>query len=93
MATSRAERRAERWPRVAAVFAADDVEPALDLLELMELGWNDCYGGITPSEEQVDDMILLSDGTIVGLIAACRLATIDWRDLKVAADDRRGSPA
>ena len=57
----------------------------------MELAWHDCYGASTPSEDLVDDMILVSDGSISGLIAACRLATADWRDLKVAASERRGS--
>lgn len=91
MAIGRAERRDERRPRVSAAFAAEDVESALDLLELMELGWHDCYGEVTPSEDRVDDMILISDGTVSGLIAACRLATRDWRDLQVAASVRRGS--
>ena len=65
----------------------------MDLLELMELGWHDCYQASTPSEDLVDDMILISDGTISGLITACRLATTDWRDVKVAASERRGSDA
>ena len=82
-----AMKRPERRSRVAALFATDEVEAALDLLELMELGWHDCYGDITPSEELVDDMILVSDGLIVGLIGACRLAITDWRDLKVTASD------
>ena len=74
---------------MAQVFAVEDVEPALVLLELTEVAWNDCYGGVTPSGDQVDDLILLSDGTLHGLIAACQLIVSDWRDVKVAADDKR----
>jgi hypothetical protein len=65
----------------------------LDLLELMELGWHDCYGTSSPSEDLVDDMIFISGGTIPGLISACRLAVTDWRDLKVTAAEGRGSKA
>ena len=89
MAVSRAERRFERRPRVAACFPPAQVEPALDLLELLELAWHDCYGDITPSEEIVDDVLLLADGDLAGLIGAVRLATTDWRDLKLNAAERR----
>ena len=89
MAVSRAERRDERRPRVAAPFEPSEVEPALDLLELTELAWHDCYGDRNPSEQQVDDMLLLSGGKLPGLIASCHLGTTDWRDLKEAADRRR----
>lgn len=84
-------RREERRPRVAGAFASDDVEPALDLLELLELAWHDSYGEIAPSEDLIDDMILVSHDTISGLIAACRLAITDSRDLKVNASKRRAS--
>jgi hypothetical protein len=33
-----------------------------------------------------------SDGSIAGLVAAAHLGVSDWRDLKVAANARRGSP-
>ena len=88
---SRAERREDRRPRVAARFSAADVEPALDLLELLELAWHDCYGDITPSEAIVDDVLLLADGQLEGLIRSARLAVTDWRDLMVAAAARRAT--
>jgi hypothetical protein len=91
VAVSRAERRKERQPRVRAVFADRDVKSALDLLELLELAWHDCYHEISPSEEIIDDVLLLSDGSIDKLISAARLAVTDWRDLKMAAAAFRGS--
>jgi hypothetical protein len=62
---------------------------ALDLLELVEFAWHDCYGEVTPSEAIVDDMLLVSRGTLGGLVAAAHLAVIDRRDLQVAADALR----
>jgi hypothetical protein len=74
---------------VEAAFGRDRSQAALDLLELVELAWHDCYGQVTPPEEIVDDILLLSDGSIEKLIAMGRLAVTDWRDVKVAADRRR----
>ena len=89
MAVSRAERRKERRPRVATVFGEDRASLALDLLELIELAWHDCYGEVTPPEEVVDDMLLLSEGNIERLIQVARLGVTDWRDLKAAAEEFR----
>jgi hypothetical protein len=89
MAVSRADRRRDREPRVQAVFTDRQVKPALDLLELLELAWHDCYHDISPSEDIIDDVLLLSDGSIDKLISAAKLAVTDWRDLKVAAATRR----
>ena len=75
------------------VFADEDVDPALDLLELAELAWHDCYGEITPTEAVVEDILAVSEGSILGLIGAVKLAVTDRRDLKVAADDIRGDHA
>ena len=72
-----------------AIFAQGLVASALDLLELTELAWHDCYGEITPSEDMIEDMLLLSEGTLEGLIQAARLGVADWRDLKVAAEEFR----
>ena len=92
MAVSRAERRAEREPRFVAVFGEENAARALDLLELVEFAWHDCYHEITPPEEIVDDILLLSGGSLDGLISAARLAMTDWRDLKLAAAARRNRP-
>jgi len=91
MSISRAERRKEREPRVFALYGKD-ASAALDLLELLELAWHDCYGEITPADAVVDDALVLSEGTLSGLVLACRLAVMDWRDLRVAADHIRARP-
>jgi hypothetical protein len=64
---------------------------ALDLLELTELAWHDCYGDITPPEDIVDDMVVCAEGDLGKLIVAARLALRDWRDLKVTADALRSA--
>lgn len=89
MAVSRADRRRDRTERVVNVFGEQHAPVALDLLELTELAWHDSYGEITPPEDLVDDMILLSEGSIEQLVQVARLAVTDWRDLKVAAENYR----
>lgn len=89
MAIGRDERRKEREAEVLAVFGETRVEVALDLLELTELAWHDCYGDVSPPDEVIEDMLVVSRGTIEGLIGAARLAVTDWRDLRVAADGLR----
>lgn len=91
MAVSRADRRKDREARIVEVFGVDRAPTALDLLELVELAWHDCYGQVTPSDQVVEDMLVLSDGHIDGLVVAARLAVTDWRDLSVAADERRAA--
>ena len=70
MGVSRAERRSERHQRVVAVMGLDAADAALDLLELVELAWHDCYGEITPPDAVVEDVLVLSGGTLPGLIGA-----------------------
>jgi hypothetical protein len=89
MAISRAERRNARTARVVSVFGEERAPRSLDLLELVELAWHDCYDEITPPVDIIDDILLVSDGRLDRLIEAARRAVIDWRDLKVAADERR----
>lgn len=89
MAVGRVERRREREPRFVAVFGEQQAPVALDLFDLFELAWHDCYGEVTPSPDVVEDMLTLSDGTIGGLVHAALLAVTDWRDLRVAADTKR----
>ena len=89
MAVSRAERRNERRQRVVAVMGDDAADAALDLLELVEFAWHDCYGEIAPPDAVVEDILVLSRGTLAGLIGAAHLALIDWRDARVAADKLR----
>jgi hypothetical protein len=58
-------------------------------MELVELAWHDCYGEISPSEDVIEDMLVISQGKIEGLIGAARLAITDRRDLKLTAEDDR----
>jgi hypothetical protein len=92
MAVSRAERRRERRPRVIALFGDAAADPVLDLLELTELAWHDCYGEITPSEQIIDDILLCSGGDIAKLIRVAQLAVTDWRDLTLLAEQLRTAP-
>ncbi len=89
MAVSREERRTARRDRAVEVFGHGQAQRALDLLEIVELAWHDCYDDVTPPDEIIDDMFLLSGGDLQGLIAAARLALTDWRDLRVAATAKR----
>jgi hypothetical protein len=89
VAVGRTARRKEREARIVAVFGEDGAPLALDLLDITELAWHDCYGEVTPPESVIEDMLTVSDGTIEGLIQAAMLAVTDWRDLSVAATERR----
>jgi hypothetical protein len=89
MAISRAERRRDRRQRVVERFGERHADVVLDVLELTELAWHDCYGEITPSEGTVDEILLCSEGDLRLLIRAARLAVADPRDLKVWADSLR----
>ncbi|NNC90942.1 MAG: hypothetical protein HKN80_00480 [Acidimicrobiia bacterium] len=89
MAVGRAERRADRRRRAESLFGAEKGSVALDLLELTELAWHDCYGEASPPEDIIEDMLLLSAGNLERLIQAALLAVTDWRDLRVAADEIR----
>ena len=63
-------------------------QPSLSTFDLFELAWHDGYGEVTPSVEVVEDVLILSGGTIEGLVQAALLAVTDRRDLRVAADTR-----
>jgi len=69
---------ASSWPGTAPGF-----------LELVELGWHDCYDEISPPDDIVDDILFLSQGDIVQLIHAAHLAITDRRDLQLAVEDLR----
>jgi hypothetical protein len=89
MTIGRANRRAERDRRARNAFGSD-AGAALDLLELTEFAWHDCYGEVTPPDQVLDDIFVVADGTLAGLVRAARLAVEDFRDLRLAADRRRG---
>lgn len=71
------------------MFGPEAAPAVLDLLELTELAWHDCYTEITPPETVVDEILLCSRGDLRLLVQAARLAVEDWRDLKVWADSVR----
>jgi hypothetical protein len=89
MTIGRANRRAERERRASEVFGSD-AGAALDVLELTEFAWHDCYGEVTPPDQVIDDIFVVADGTLAGLVRAARLAIEDFRDLRLAADGLRG---
>ena len=88
MAVGRAARRDARRPRVAELFG-DEAERALDLLGLLDIAWHDVYGDITPPDEVVDDVLVVSGGDLGRLIHAAHTALADQRDLRLTADDLR----
>lgn len=88
MAIGRSERREERRVKVVPLFA-DRTDRALDLFELLEMAWHDAFQEITPPEQVIDDILLLSEGSLRLLIRWARLAVIDWRDVRLAADGVR----
>jgi hypothetical protein len=88
MPISRAERRAIREPRAREEFGRD-ADAVLDILELTELAWHDCYGEITPPDVVVDDIFVVARGTIASFGSAARLAVEDFRDLRLVANDLR----
>jgi hypothetical protein len=90
MAISRQDRRAAREPLVRDAFD-DNASAVLDLLELAEFAWHDCYGEVTPPEDVVADILTCGQGDLATAVRATRLAVEDSRDLRLWADDvRRG---
>ena len=85
VAIGRSARRAERQPRVEALFGERAAPAALDVLELTEFAWHDCYGEITPGDDVIDDILACSRGDLGELARAARLAVEDRRDLALWA--------
>jgi hypothetical protein len=88
MATSRADRRRARKPRAIELFGLR-ADAALDALELLELAWHDCYGESSPPEEVIEDIWVVADGDLAGLVSAAHLAVTDFRDLRMNAEAQR----
>src|SRR3954454_23174862 len=86
--TSRADRRRQRRAAVETLFG-QNADAALDILELTEFAWHDCYGEVTPPDSVIDDILACARGQLVDLARACRLAVEDYRDLRIWADDLR----
>jgi hypothetical protein len=88
VAISRAGRRAAREPRALREYD-DQASAVLDVLELTELAWHDCYGEVTPPDDVVDDIFVCARRDLAAFVAAARLAVTDFRDLRVKADSIR----
>jgi len=71
------------------VLFADRTDRALDLLELLEMAWHDTYGEGTPPEDLIDDILLLSEGSLRLLVRWARIAIADWREVRAAAESAR----
>ncbi|MGW6284505.1 hypothetical protein [Streptomyces sp. NPDC055107] len=91
VAVGRAARRAERTARVEEAIGKGAAPAALDLLELVEFAWHDCYGDTTPSENVVEDILTCAQGDLARMIRFARLAVEDWRDLRMTADEIRSA--
>jgi hypothetical protein len=91
VAVGRTERLEVLRPRLVATFGRSAATLRLvgDALALLEMAWHDCYGEVTPPDDVIDDVLLCSQGTLDGLIAAAHLAVVDRRDLSVWAKSLR----
>jgi hypothetical protein len=92
MAIGRAERFREWQPRVMDLFGPGQADTVFFLLELTEMAWHDCFGEVSPPQQIVDDILICSQGDLAQLVAAARLAVVDFRDLRVWADRLRALP-
>jgi hypothetical protein len=83
--------REKRRQRIETTFPSSHVEAALDLLHLTDMAWHDCYGpeDLALPDRVLEDVLLLADGGLVALVRIAHQAVIDFRDVKVAADDHR----
>ena len=89
MAISRADRRRDREGRARAEFGPQ-AEAVLDVLELAEFAWHDCYGEVSPPDAVIDDVFVVARGSVTEFVHAARLAVEDYRDLRMAANSVRG---
>ena len=65
---SREGRRDNRRQRVEAVFDKSEAEAALDLLELTDFAWHDCYGELYAPDDIIEDVLLCSEANLGQLI-------------------------
>ena len=85
------QRRTERRQRIEARFPSSHIEAALNLLHLTDLAWHDCYGPeeLAMPDIVLEDVLFLADGDLVALIRTARQAVIDFRDVRMEADELR----
>lgn len=93
MVVGRAARRASRKAAVTESFGPVKAEAALDLLELVEFAWHDCYAEINPPDAVVEDILVVAGGDLSRLIQVARRAVEDFRDVRLHADAIRAEAA
>ena len=86
MTIGRDARRAERASLVESVLGKSAALAGLDLLELTEYAWHDCYGEITPPDDVILNILICSRGDLATMIHAAKVALEDWRDLHLWAE-------
>jgi hypothetical protein len=89
VAVGRDARRAERAALVEEILGKPLTSAGLDLLELAELAWHDCYGEITPPDDVVLNILICCQGNLATMIHAVKVAIMDWRDLQLCAERLR----
>lgn len=88
MVTSRSERRSARRGRAESEFGSE-ADAVLDILELVEFAWHDCFGEVSPPDQVIDDVFFVAGGNTARFARAARLAVEDFRDLRLSVDDSR----
>jgi hypothetical protein len=71
------------------VLGQSQASAGLDLLELTEYAWHDCYGEITPPDDVILNILICSRGDLATMIRAAKTAVRDWRDLHLWAETVR----
>lgn len=87
MVESRERRRAQRRERAVSQFGAE-AETALSVLQLLDLAWDGTYGEPATPSWVMDDIWCVAED-IPRLVAACNEAVVDYRDLRMWADQVR----
>ena len=85
MPVGRDDRREARRVAVTAAVGEKHAEAALDILELGELAWHDCFDEASPPDDIIDDIFVCAEGDLSRFARATRLAITDWRDLQLWA--------
>lgn len=88
MTIGQSQRREDRRDRFETEFP-DDADVGLDLIDLTELAWHDCYDDVTFPDDVLDDILVVANGSIQRLVEAALLAVRDRRDLRAVAERKR----
>jgi hypothetical protein len=89
LAIGKDARRAERAALMESVLGQSQASAGLDLLELTEYTWHDCYAEITPPDDVILNILICSRGDLATMIRAAKMAVRDWRDLHLWAETVR----